>query len=83
MSKGKLQFKEYARKKPLSITEGGKLLTLPEVAASATLRLGSLHTLPNNLQIKRHSDSGRDYRPNQGPNAFRPIGGSGRDGILQ
>ncbi len=48
----KLKFKEFAAKKPLSITGDGRLLTLTEVAASARLQLGSLHSLPQAAQIK-------------------------------
>ena len=48
---GKLQFKEWARKKPVSITEAGRLLTTAELEADAALRIGSLHTLPADLQV--------------------------------
>jgi hypothetical protein len=49
---GKLQFKEYAKRKPLSVAPDGRFLTTTELAASPELRLGSLHTLSSELQVK-------------------------------
>lgn len=49
---GKLQFKEYAAKKPISVSPTGAFLTPRDVVAQPSLRLGSLHALPANLQLK-------------------------------
>ncbi len=52
MKIGKLQFKEYAAKKPLTVSATGKFLTASEVLSNRSLALGSLHALSADLQLK-------------------------------
>ncbi|MBM3156881.1 MAG: hypothetical protein FJ004_06315 [Chloroflexi bacterium] len=52
MKIGNLQFKEYAAKKPLTVSTTGEFLNAKEILAQPTLSLGSLHALSTNLQLK-------------------------------
>jgi hypothetical protein len=52
MKIGNLQFKEYAAKKPLTVSPTGQFLTARDVAAQPSLSLGSLFTLDEDTQIK-------------------------------
>lgn len=52
MKLGKLKFKEYAAKKPVTVSSQGKFISIAEVASKAETRLGSLHTLDAGQQVK-------------------------------
>jgi hypothetical protein len=52
MKLGKLDFKDYAAKKPVAVTPAGKFLTAQEVAAQPALSLGSLFALDVATQLK-------------------------------
>ena len=52
MKINKLNFKDYAAKKPVYLSDSGKLLTIKDVVKDRSLSLGSLHTLSNDLQVK-------------------------------
>lgn len=52
MKINKLNFKEYAAKKPIYISSSGKYLAIKEVLKDRRLSFGSLHTLNNDLQVK-------------------------------
>jgi hypothetical protein len=50
MKIGKLEFKDYAAKKPLGVGPEGKFLTAADLAGKATLSLGSMHRVKPALQ---------------------------------
>ena len=52
MKIGKLQFKQYAADKPITILPGGAFATASDVASKATLGLGSLHSLAAEQKTK-------------------------------
>lgn len=52
MKIGKLNFKTYAAKKPVTVSPMGTFLTADEVVTQPMLSLGSLHALDTNLQMK-------------------------------
>jgi len=52
MKIGKLNFKEYAAKKPVMITASGDFLTVKQAASKASLGAFSLHTLSDDNQKK-------------------------------
>jgi hypothetical protein len=52
MKIGKLQFKAYAAKKPLTISATDKFLTPSEIVSQVSLSLGSLHTMSTDAQMK-------------------------------
>ena len=52
MKIGNLEFKEYAAKKPLSVSARGEFLTASEIAGEPVLGLGSLFTLKLDQQLK-------------------------------
>jgi len=52
MKINKLNFKDYAAKKPIFIAASGKFLALKDVIKDRSLSFGSLHTLSNDLQVK-------------------------------
>ena len=52
MKLGKLEFKDYAAKKPLSISPSGGFLTAKEVLAKPSLQLSSLLTLSKEKQVE-------------------------------
>jgi hypothetical protein len=52
MKIGKLKFKDYAAKKPVTVSPLGTFLTADEVVGQPVLSLGSLHALDTNLQMK-------------------------------
>ena len=59
MKLGKLNFKNYAARKPISMSPAGKMLTAKEILAEPSLRLGSVLALDKeqqvDLAIKRYS----------------------------
>jgi hypothetical protein len=52
MKIGKLEFRDFAAKKPLSISPAGKYLTANDIISEKGLQLGSLLTLSKEKQIK-------------------------------
>lgn len=52
MKIGKLEFKEYAAKKPVTVSPNGELFTASQVLAKSSLAVGSLHALHADLQLK-------------------------------
>lgn len=52
MKIGKLEFKEYAAKKPITLDSSGKFLTSIEIESSPTLSQGSLLSLSNDQQVR-------------------------------
>ncbi len=50
MKIGKLDFKEYAAKKPVTITSAGKMMSAKEVLADRTFSFGSLHAFTASQQ---------------------------------
>jgi hypothetical protein len=52
MKIGKLNFKTFAAKKPVTVSLMGTFLTADEVVTQPMLSLGSLHALDTNLQMK-------------------------------
>ncbi|MBP6873013.1 MAG: hypothetical protein KBC43_13470 [Bacteroidales bacterium] len=52
MKIGKLNFKDYAAKKPVLLSPSGKFLTIKEVTATSKFEFGSLHTLSGESQAK-------------------------------
>ena len=52
MKIGNFDFREYAAKKPLTITPAGEFLTANEIATQPALSLGSLFTLDTDQQLK-------------------------------
>lgn len=52
MKIGKLEFKDYAAKKPLSLSAKGEFLTAKDIAGRPELSLGSLFTLEIDQQLK-------------------------------
>jgi hypothetical protein len=52
MKIGKLEFKDYAAKKPVTVSSTGQLLTAHDVVGVQSLSLGSLHTLNPEAKLK-------------------------------
>ena len=52
MKIGKLEFKDYAAQKPLSLSTTGGFLTARDIAAEPSLSFGSLHTLDTADKLK-------------------------------
>lgn len=52
MKIGKLEFKEWAAKKPLSLSASGEFLKAEELAGVSSLGVGSLHALAPEKQLK-------------------------------
>lgn len=52
MKVGKLDFKNYAAKKPIAISPTGEFVTAKDVVSRPALSLGSMHTLPEDKKIK-------------------------------
>ena len=52
MKINKLNFKEYAAKKPIMLSSSGKFLAIKEVITDRRMALGSLHTLSGDKQIQ-------------------------------
>jgi hypothetical protein len=52
MKIGNLEFKEYAARKPLTVSPTGQFLTASEIAAQPRLSLGSLFMLETDQQLK-------------------------------
>lgn len=52
MKIGNLEFKEYAARKPLTVSPTGEFLTASEIAAQPMLSLGSLFMLDTDQQLK-------------------------------
>jgi hypothetical protein len=52
MKIGNLIFKDWAAKKPLSVSPSGEFVTAKEILSSPALGLGSLHALPEGIKLK-------------------------------
>ena len=52
MKIGNMEFKEYAAKKPISVSPTGDLLTPEQVLSQPALTLGSLFALEEEMQMK-------------------------------